>query len=420
VERQKIIHNVEVEKTDEKFSIIATTQEWNELAQQYDTTGKSMYTQTSDAISTEVSRATGEESRIDQKADGIGLRVGTAEGKISSLELTVDGITLTSSGTITVGSTSFTALAASDVTISGNTVTIKGSDIYLSGAVDAVEAKIDNLTSGLAVATTLSTGQLIIGQSSFTPHNLSLASQIYIVASTANIDLAHSHSITFSESNGVVTGTIGGAQLSNGSHSFNIAATQFYLDAVAAAEASGWDAAYAKVVPPSQGTGTSFDVKVPDTTQGNQHTYTFTIQKGATPGSSGYASVALSGTVVGRISIGDWYDAGVTAGEAKYTPATVHLRGQQVLVTPVLTGSNVYCYQTEQVSVTTQGKKINVTLYDSNGDPYNVNGINIYREGSTETYYTRSNGAYRYKADSPTFYYMDGGTVTDTYYTKNS
>ncbi|MBR3740959.1 MAG: hypothetical protein IKN04_10995, partial [Clostridia bacterium] len=31
---------------------------------------------------------------------------------------------------------------------------------------------------------------------------------------------------------------------------------------------------------------------------------------------SGYASVALSGTVVGRIAIGDWYDAGVTAGEA--------------------------------------------------------------------------------------------------------
>ena len=45
----------------------------------------------------------------------------------------------------------------------------------------------------------------------------------------------------------------------------------------------------------------------------------FTIQKGATPASTGYASVALSGTVVGRISIGDWYDAGVTAGASGIT-----------------------------------------------------------------------------------------------------
>lgn len=97
---------------------------------------------------------------------------------------------------------------------------------------------------------------------------------------------------------------------------FNIAATQYYIDGVAAAETTGWNAARAMVTPPSQGTGTTFDVLVPAATQNQQQTYAFTIQKGATPASSGYASVALSGIVVGRIAIGDWYDAGVTSGAA--------------------------------------------------------------------------------------------------------
>ena len=89
---------------------------------------------------------------------------------------------------------------------------------------------------------------------------------------------------------------------------------------MASAETNGWNAASAKVVPPSAGTETSFTVDVPSATQGQTQTYTFTIQKGATPGTSGYASVALGQSVVGRISIGDWYSAGhregFTAGQS--------------------------------------------------------------------------------------------------------
>lgn len=77
---------------------------------------------------------------------------------------------------------------------------------------------------------------------------------------------------------------------------------------------AGWDNARACVAPPSAGTGTSFTVSVPAATRGDTQTYTFTIQKGATPGTSGYASVALGQSVVGRISIGDWYSAGYNAG----------------------------------------------------------------------------------------------------------
>ena len=53
-------------------------------------------------------------------------------------------------------------------------------------------------------------------------------------------------------------------------HEVSIDASSVYTD--------GWDAARAKVVSPSAGTGTSFDVKVPSATEGEQQTFTFTIQ----------------------------------------------------------------------------------------------------------------------------------------------
>jgi len=101
---------------------------------------------------------------------------------------------------------------------------------------------------------------------------------------------------------------------------FNIADTAYYNNAMSAQ----WAAARAKVEMPSKGTGTSFTVKAPSTTQGEQQTYTFTIQKGATPGPSGYASVALGQTVVGRISIGDWYTAGKEAASGSGLPMEPH------------------------------------------------------------------------------------------------
>ena len=74
---------------------------------------------------------------------------------------------------------------------------------------------------------------------------------------------------------------------------------------------AGWASAYAEVVPPSHpGTDTSFAVSVPSQTVGDPTTWTFQLVKGATPGSTGYASVMLNSDVIGRIPIGDWYDAG--------------------------------------------------------------------------------------------------------------
>lgn len=153
-----------------------------------------------------------------------------------------------------------------------------------------------------------------------------------------------------------------------GNINFNIAATQFYIDGVAARTAhsiseitlgssdigessqpvtvfstddweedlsvavdasavyqvgqwDGWDDASSKTVAPGAIESgievTSFTFKAPTTTTNQDGTKTraqtdfnFTLSKGSTPSSSGYASVATGGRTVGRIDIGDWYTAG--------------------------------------------------------------------------------------------------------------
>ena len=169
----------------------------------------------------------------------------------------------------------------------------------------------------------------------------------------------------------IPTTTAGGSAGPN--INFNIAATQYYIDGVAAAETTGWDAARAKVAAPSQGTDTSFIVKVPSAVQNQQQQYTFTIQKGATPAATGYASVALNNIVVGRIAIGDWYTAGVSDGEGKFSLASVTLQGSQhANITPI-------------------------------GPTYHYTYSLLYKAGSANTYYKAGS--------SHTYYQGNGGYV---------
>ena len=184
----------------------------------------------------------------------------------------------------------------------------------------------------------------------------------------------------------------------------------------------GWDAARAKVVPPSAGTDTSFAVKVPSATEGEQQTYTFTIQKGQTPGSSGYASVALSGTVVGRIAIGDWYTAGyndgkpasgTAGGRTSGVSALVHdftiTKGDGTTATLQINVSNIYAtarngytYGTfTPATVTTQGTAhADITPI---GTEYHYTYTHLYKAGSSNTYY---------QAGSSYTYYEYGGTYS--------
>ena len=82
-----------------------------------------------------------------------------------------------------------------------------------------------------------------------------------------------------------------------------------------AANVDGWNDARSHVSAPSYGEGTSFVFTCPSTTYKDSTDYTFTIAKGSTPSSNGYASVSLSGVLVGRIQIGDWFTAGFNSAE---------------------------------------------------------------------------------------------------------
>ena len=107
-----------------------------------------------------------------------------------------------------------------------------------------------------------------------------------------------------------------------GTINFNIADTQYYQSGVSAAETDGWNKARAKVAFPNiavSDLSSTFTVKVPSATEGQEETRTFEMVTG-TPASSGYATVALipagggSGNAVGRIDIGSWYREGYTQG----------------------------------------------------------------------------------------------------------
>ena len=72
-----------------------------------------------------------------------------------------------------------------------------------------------------------------------TSHVLSFIGNLYTVAADSDINLAHYHAISASESNGVITITQGAAQSTAGTATFNIADTQFYKDAVRSAKNEG-------------------------------------------------------------------------------------------------------------------------------------------------------------------------------------
>lgn len=295
----------------------------------------STITQTASQIRTEVSDANnGVYSYINQEADRIESVVeNTASGLRSSITQTASQIRSEVSDTTNSLRSSITQNAdqislkvskgdiSSTINQTAQSVQISASKINLEGYVtvtelDAEKARFNNLTAGTTVATGLkatfleATTSLTVGGNGYRACLLTLGGSqrgTVLGTSSGGIELSHSHSVTMDASGGVITITIGGALgTGQGTANFNIADTAFYINAMSAQ----WDAARAKVEMPSQGTGTNFTVKVPSATEGEQETKTFTIQKGANPGSSGYASVALSGTVVGRIAIGDWYTAG--------------------------------------------------------------------------------------------------------------
>lgn len=313
----------------------------------------SQVTQTAAAITSEVTRAQGAEttlsSTITQTASSIRSEVSAVDGRVSSLELTVDGITL-----------------------SGNTITIKGNSINLTGVVyaddlNAVDAKISNLVSGVTTATLLKTNTLQCTSLSFNGDSArwgtislgSLKSMTVMSHSIENKDFDHYHGITLTESNGTVTATIGAAQSSAGTDSFNMAATTWYAGQVTAFKSAvssalgsaGWNGASGK----STQIYASFDgstkkIKV------NSAAATITY-----PGDQSSTSVSIS---IGDLDISTALDAYV----ATLTPPTDWQLNYQ--------GGTNYTYKAKA--------KVNGTWYES-GD---LSAANAYDNGWTGAYGT--------------------------------
>lgn len=139
--------------------------------------------------------------------------------------------------------------------INGGQVTIQASKIDLQGYVtanqlEALEADFQSLTTGATTASVLQTRVLAVdnyiymsdGQV-YRPHFVSMTGAgtgaTGKVLGNADIELAHYHAITASESNGVITITQGAVQTEPGTATFNIADTQFYKDAVESAYQRG-------------------------------------------------------------------------------------------------------------------------------------------------------------------------------------
>lgn len=272
-------------------------------------TMSSRITQTADAITAEVTRATAAEteaySRITQTADAITAevtRATTEEGTLSSrITQTADQIALkVSKGDV-----------STQLAVECGNVTISGGDLIVSGYI-----KSDQLATLIANIATLKVGN-VQATGNISASGGVTATGLYISSGSSNKSVANAISgigVATSSSGSIYIPTTKLDGTQGPPITFNIADTQFYRDAVASAETNGWNAARAKVVPPSAGTGTSFTVDVPSATQGQTQTYTFEMVKGATPGTSGYASVKFGQVAVARIDISNWYSSGYTAG----------------------------------------------------------------------------------------------------------
>ena len=141
---------------------------------------------------------------------------------------------------------------ATQLAVEAGNVSITGGNLLVEGyatvqALNATNADIENLVSGRATASQLkagslyTAGDLFVGGTLYQPRQIGFSGSMpyTTVLATDHLSLNHYHSISFVPSGGVVNVTLGAPQASEGTGSFDIAATQYYQDGVSAAYARG-------------------------------------------------------------------------------------------------------------------------------------------------------------------------------------
>ncbi|MBR3503790.1 MAG: hypothetical protein IKO07_06050 [Clostridia bacterium] len=183
----------------------------------------SRLTITADAITQEVTDRTNADntlsSTISQTATSIRAEVSNKVDK-SSVTIAADGITVDTK-TFTVSATTIIDKLVGQ-SVSVGSITTAGLTVLGSAT----------LTGGLTANTLADgTGQI----KSRTVKCGANPGGSVMSYTTADLDLDHSHDITFTESSGSIVATVSKAINGNGTGSFSIAATQAYIDGVAAA-----------------------------------------------------------------------------------------------------------------------------------------------------------------------------------------
>lgn len=137
------------------------------------------------------------------------------------------------------------AVEAGNVAITNGNLTVDG---YATvQALNATNADIENLVTGRATAQQLkagalyTAGDLFVGGTLYSPKQIGFSGSMpyTTVLATDHLSLNHYHSISFVPSGSVVNVTLGAPQATEGTGSFDIAATAYYQDGVAAAYARG-------------------------------------------------------------------------------------------------------------------------------------------------------------------------------------
>lgn len=160
-------------------------------------------------------------SKITQNATAISLKVGVGD-VATELAVECGNVSISGGNLVVDGYITSAGLITELGTFSGS--------IYADGYIQTNDYVYAPYVETLSLQLT---GSMLEGCA------LSFLGNSYDIAANDNIDLAHYHAISASESNGVITITQGAAQTTPGTATFNIAATQYYQDAIVAATAAG-------------------------------------------------------------------------------------------------------------------------------------------------------------------------------------
>lgn len=281
----------------------------------------SRITQTGEAITAEVTRATAAEgqlsSRITVTAEAVESKV-SAGDIASTINQTAQSVLIEASKINLVGYVTASELSATNATISN---LVNG--VTTASAIHASNVEIYNgLTMGSSAGITVSEGYLTVGGTNVHTAALSMngvvTNRVMFSGLSTPLDLSHYHVLTIEEGTGAsagqITVTIGttSGTASDGVANFSIAATQTYINGVAAADTAGYNRAWGVAASSTYsqlptGSGDSCTAKVPSATVNTATTRTYRLSAGSWDGNT--CAVTLRNTFNGAAVCSTTVDA---------------------------------------------------------------------------------------------------------------